>query len=824
MPYSYRQTSKSHRILTSLILILTLAFSIIALPQAKLLAESDQSAYGPSVPAYEVAPDLSNVKIAQNLQLWDPEKDFLAREMFVVTKDAHPNFYDLYELNTYMHVPNFITVDAMTNAFHQYFAYLLRTTEEEYLADKLVKLTELMLDQAQDQYLDLRGTDFEEPSRKNLAFFSLAMTLQDETFTPLAEIVDLVQEEMSLIQAAQGLTYSPLLGSETDYSQYIVRSHYSKSEKLGKYFKTLIFMGKASFDLADSEDQMTAILMTLASLEDSEAYELWQEIYETTAFFAGRSLDLSPQDIAFALADLYPQLIQVDEDKNLEVLDSVKQILDNPSADSEAWQAIQVMLADLENTNSASQYLDFNEEETKLGFRFMGQRFAWDYGVYSQLIYSQVGANPEGVRRMLPDILDLAAAYGSDLAYDLLDQEGETLFDQYPENMETLKAKFDQVPADAWQSDLASAWHRMLQPLLKEKTEGHPAFMQSEAWAKRDLEAFAGSYTELKHDTVLYSMQAMAEMGLDTPTEIDDRSYVQPEPEVFRRLADLAQSTKVGLEERNLISPDLVEGLEILATMAERLASIADLQLQNTLPDQADFDWMRDFGGNLAHLLDRIAPEEVDNDYGFPEIGDIALVTDIATGDGQVLEIALDQPSTIMVIVPMGDELLLARGVVYDFYQFAVPADQRMTDEEWRALLNSSWLPEDEKPENQIPTKPRWTDDYTFDVEEYFKELYQSNSEIEDQTNLDSPSLDAFQSPDWAEWQELEKTSTSGGLIACVSDRNLDLFQGEEYLCSTPAQWQVQDVHFCDVNQDGLEDLLILCWKPGTFGKSRPFG
>ena len=72
-------------------------------------------------------------------------------------------------------------------------------------------------------------------------------------------------------------------------------------------------------------------------------------------------------------------------------------------------------------------------------------------------------------------------------------------------------------------------------------------FMQNEEWAKKNLECFAGSYTELKHDTVLYSKQVMAEMGGGMEEEPDDRGYVEPEPVVYERFASLAEQTAQGL-------------------------------------------------------------------------------------------------------------------------------------------------------------------------------------------------------------------------------------------------------------------------------------
>ena len=50
--------------------------------------------------------------------------------------------------------------------------------------------------------------------------------------------------------------------------------------------------------------------------------------------------------------------------------------------------------------------------------------------------------------------------------------------------------------------------------------------MTNDEWQKKSLESYLGSYTELKHDTVLYAKQVMAEMGGGDDTVYDDRGYV----------------------------------------------------------------------------------------------------------------------------------------------------------------------------------------------------------------------------------------------------------------------------------------------------------
>src|SRR5699024_11354254 len=52
-----------------------------------------------------------------------------------------------------------------------------------------------------------------------------------------------------------------------------------------------------------------------------------------------------------------------------------------------------------------------------------------------------VKENAQGEKRMLPDVLDMPAALGSDLALTLLEEQGTTGYENYSENMEKLRSE-----------------------------------------------------------------------------------------------------------------------------------------------------------------------------------------------------------------------------------------------------------------------------------------------------------------------------------------------------------------------------------------------
>ena len=78
-----------------------------------------------------------------------------------------------------------------------------------------------------------------------------------------------------------------------------------------------------------------------------------------------------------------------------------------------------------------------------------------------------------------------------------------------------------------------------------------------------------------------------------------------------------------------------------------------------------------------------------------------ALVADVATGIGRVLEEGVGYPTLIYVVSPDAPYHLTV-GAVYTYYEFPMPMDQRMTDEQWRALLESG----------NAPDAPEWTSSF----------------------------------------------------------------------------------------------------------------
>ncbi len=383
----------------------------------------------PCVPGYEIAGDLSNVinydEFSYVLQGQALEK--LLQNGFVVTPGYGGEFFENYESNRYNYTPNFVTTDAMTHTYHLYFSRLLKGVEKDWFLSDLTQLSAAMQAQSEAQLAALKGTEWENAAKRNVAYFAVAQALLGQENTASAEVSDVVDQELAHINAADGIAPSALLGmgggegGMEDYSQYIPRGYYSASEDLGRYFRAMMWFGRMSLSASDADQSRSALLMTLA-LKQSDAMTLWERIYTITAFFAGNSDDPGVYEYAALVERAYGGLPEAAQLPEL----------------SGEWDAFVQSLATLKAPaiNSIPVFEDDELETTIQGFRFMGQRFTLDAAVFQQLIYRQVTENAAGERRMLPSALDVPAALGSDTARELLRQAGADAYGGYAENME----------------------------------------------------------------------------------------------------------------------------------------------------------------------------------------------------------------------------------------------------------------------------------------------------------------------------------------------------------------------------------------------------
>ncbi len=661
-----------------------------------------KNAVTPCTKAYTIAPDLSNIDNLWQFYPQEKMKEKLAQNGFVVCDGAGSEFFEIYETNRYNMIPSFVTVDSLMHTYHLYFSYLLKNIERDYLSEKLVQLSERMLSNSTAQYEQLKGSEWENAAKRNVAFFTVGARLLDDQTEVQADVREIVESELEKINRAEWIDLSQITEDEEDYTQYIPRGYYEGDARLEQYFKAMMWYGRIHFAQASEDLDRSALLITKALADDAQSYALWESIYAVTSFFAGASDDNGVCEYGPVIRETYGDAA------------SVQDLIGN----ADAFTQYHSMTATLSAPQINSIPIANGENNVIPGFRFMGQRFTIDAAIMQKLIYSAVKENSQNAKRMLPDVLDVPAALGSDIALQILEENGATDYAGYSENMERLKTALSGENPTLWSASLYAGWLNTLRPLLNEKGEGYPSFMQNEEWLKKDLECFAGSFTELKHDTILYSKQVMAEMGGGYDEEPDYRGYVEPEPLVYERFAALAGQTAEGLKKYEMLSAKEEENLSRLSRIAEQLLTISNKELQDEVLTDEEYEFIQCYGGSIEHFWYEAAKDESNSETVSTQEFPAAIVVDIATDpNGTILEAATGNPSQIWVVVKVDGKLKIATGSVYSFYQFPWSMEDRLTDSKWRQMMG---LQADENGNYNYDTsisQPEWTDSYRYQFE-----------------------------------------------------------------------------------------------------------
>jgi len=539
-----------------------------------------------------------------------------------------------------------------------------------------------------------------------VAYFTTVMVILDEKNAKMPEFVaQAVADDIGLMEAHEGIGPSNVMGEPLyleDFSQYIPRGHYTKTEQLSRYFKALMYYGRMTFRLQQEDETRSALLMVEALKNSDDARNDWRRLYEPIGFFVGEPDDLVYLDYVPVAKTAYGEDFTVNtllsNKDGLESFMNAAKDLRDPGVNS--MPVLGTILAPGEGVEQRT-------EETK-GFRFMGQRFTIDAYVFQKLICREVGNLdgsmdcPKEDSRMLPSGLDIPAAMGSKIAYKILDEMGETGYAKYKENMKKLQDGMSQLPQSQWTANLYWGWMNTLNTLLTEYGQGYPMFMQSEEWKKKELNTYLGSWAELKHDTILYAKQVYAELGGGPMIEEkDDRGYVEPNPDLYARLASLTKLTADGLKDREILSAANEEQLVKLEEMLIKLRDISVKELENTALTEDEYEFIRAYGGSLEHFWSETFTDAEKEKGNLLNDNPAPLIADVATNPNCcVLEVGTGPVEPIYVVFPIDGELRVGRGGVYSYYEFSWPMADRLTDEKWRNEVLWS--------EELKPDRPEW--------------------------------------------------------------------------------------------------------------------
>lgn len=637
--------------------------------------------------------DLSQVRFLSDAGLSEAQQTLLAQNGFVVVPATQTQFEDAYRFDPAWDVMTghgyWVTTDALLHALHVAFINLLNYLEVDELYGRVFNVANAGYATAYTQYQSTLGTPLEAPARAAAVYYATALGLLMPA--QFAEVVspDIQAEASALIAAAQtaeGRLPIPFLPRyEEDFSQYLPRGSYASSDLLQRYFRGMMWLGRITF-LARDDEALLSSLLTLRALDQSGSLADWAAVTDTLAYLIGPTDNLGPAEYLPLAQALYGADLPL-----AGLADSARLAEFRAQVNALPGPRIHNVVRPL---GTEAEELD----ESTRGFRLFGQRFTFDGYAMQRLIYPDVGL--PGEERALPSGLDIAAVMGSDQAYDLLVERGDTAFANYDANLFGLRQEVNQIGAADWLETFYGGWMMALQPLWNRPDTPYPALMNSDAWRLRDLQAGLASWAELKHATILYTVQPMGGLGGGGMLVADTTNYVEPNPLVFSRIAIIAASIVQGLESRGMAdfeggiaSDGLLQTRQAFNALAELSAYVAHLANKHLwgipLTEDEQIFLKYNFGSSLWNVRYLAELSLADP----PDMA--AIVTDVASNPdaGTVLQVGTGYVNYIYVITDSPQGLQLTRGTVYSYYEFVNDIDNRLTDETWWTMVAAGDLP-----------------------------------------------------------------------------------------------------------------------------------
>ena len=708
-------------------------------------------------PSYELPLEKDKISnyaaFSAGIPLDESALKMLENNGFVVIKNPYnPSEEDITSMYVTLkeeEIPVFITTDSLLHLYHIQFDETLRQIEEKEFYNTLWETDLALLNSSVEEYNSASSNasnsasgEEKEAARRNAAYFAVALSLLqpkpsqvqaaedpygfvDEALFPAGSaekyhfevplfVKEEVEAELALIEAHGGFAPSPIFLYEEDYSQYVPRGHYTRSEKLQNYFRAFMWHGRMSMLLKDSlinsEDpakdariQTIQASLIASQLENKpELLENWDRIYGVTAFYVGFSDDLGPYEYMEAMDSVFGN---GERDFNETAVEELKAVLAENQGPKIYGGTGNCVLKPPFTPEQADECL-----ENTTGFRFMGQRFIPDSYMFSNLVGAYTGEYQgekeepftfviSGAGRPIrgfPRGLDAMALLGSERAVYWLDELNDSSYENYSVRYGKLDSEFSNFSTAEWNRNLYWSWLYSLQPLLKDYGPGYPTFMQTDAWQDKELSTTLASWTELRHDTILYAKQSytMTESAIMLPEEKPVVGYVEPVPDFYARLLALTKMTNRGLDEMGVLDPTSKARLTELENILSRLQAISEKELENEELTEEDYEFIKNFGDQLEGVI-----ADVDD-----KARKTTVVADVHTdgNTGNALEEGVGYVDMVVVAYKLPDDrILVGAGPVMSYYEFKQPMSDRLTDEKWREMLEAN-----------PPEKPEWVSTY----------------------------------------------------------------------------------------------------------------
>lgn len=697
---------------------------------------------------------------------------FKTNGFVIVPRVASYSFIDLYYKLWKDDLPVFITTDSILHAWHRTYDAILEELEESYLFNSVETLLNAMAEQLPRASADL-GTGslrvslldadyFLAVARSLLAGRQVSSNLGQDSrvTTTLADVRGLQLKEVP-----------DFIGScrTIDFSQFKPRGHYTHSQRLTRYFQAVMWIGRIDLAVAGGPFQRcgSSLSATANPRETAGAIILWDLLKQSGRFETWAEMEKVIETfVGWTDSMTFAQLGAVLNGAGIHSLKDVPDL----AAVERLQAAILAGQAGVQNIRSDFFVSPLGPDQIQLprAFTVFGQKFVPDSWVFSQTVFDSILWDGAKVLRRVPGGLDVAfAVFGNnevvpDLVERMKNRDGSAAPHvrrfrdglPYQHSLAAVRKVIDAQSAAAWDSNIYLGWIDALRALSGPTTGAeYPEAMRTRAWSKKTVETQLASWSQLRHDTVLYAKSSYTGGTIC----VYPAGFVEPRLEFWSRLRQLASRAADLLEglryegnavfevpdfgsiRTNQVNMRLVQSAQVahlkrFAEAAGQLERITVKELRHECLDPAQEAFIRDliqvtrssgsgpirtYSGWYPKLFYRpLRYAQLPEDtfqliYGGDTLD--ALVADVHTdvpcpdcGDpGSVLHEGIGYVNFLLIAVQNGIDRFLCAGPVLSHYEFEVIGPpRRLSDEEWQTVLKGTALPDHPTIEGFTPPPP----------------------------------------------------------------------------------------------------------------------
>ena len=623
----------------------------------------------------------------------------ISRNGFAIVPDNLEQLFHVYEKNDYSNFPSFVTTDLYLQLFHFYFDNILRDAEEKKL-DALVKAFSLSMFNRMTKLVTTPSTGKQTKAAAAFcqAYFAVALALTTGK-TPAgvsAAYKSQVASEIKKVMNSEN-AISPFLGYtqvKYPYSLYRPRGHYSRSERIKRYFRTMMWLQSVPFG-TDKPDQLKRALLIAHTIgSDPQMKRTYNSMFDPITFLFGEPDNITIMQVYDLMKGQTPEKIFTDEKLMTDIAKRIDEVGEK-------------------QTRIRPKF----ELTSRNKINLMPQRYMPDAEVLNEMI----DATNNVTKRDVPSGLDVFAAIGCSAAERILLKElqEDKRWEGFVPTLQTMKLRMSEI---AWTTTVANRWVDALAEMNK-PVAGAPYFMLTPQWEKKNLNTALASWAELKHDAILYAKQPMgAECGSGGPPDPIVKGYVEPNIPFWKKAVELVSQIERVFKQYKLNTPKMDATTASVKETAEFLLQVSQKELSpNPILTDEEYNAIEIIGSTIENISLDLVRQDDQNLDGWDNVEgadkSVAVIADVYTANAlnnpnhSILYEGTGPAYTIYVAVPIGNELYLMRGAVLSYRELKQSTDQqRLTDEEWQEKLKTKpylgvpkWMDEIMVPLDNLP-------------------------------------------------------------------------------------------------------------------------